>query len=211
MLARPAEGLYKEKGSKFISYAFPVSSEVEIKENLDKLRKQHPKARHHCYAFRLMPDGQLYRANDDGEPSGTAGRPILGQLISLDLTNSLVVVVRYFGGTLLGASGLIRAYKQSAQDVLANAEITQKYLASHYRIEFPYAKMGTVMDVLKKYDAAVIEQQFHLKPTLTIGFKKNLANAALIDLKAGVGAITREEAETLEAVEGLELTFLETK
>ena len=125
-IEKPSEGLFKDKGSKFISFAFPVDNEEEIKEIVQSIKKEHHSARHHCYAWRLGADQLLFRANDDGEPSSTAGKPILGQIQSFDLTNILIVVVRYFGGTLLGVSGLINAYRNAALDAINQAEIVEK-------------------------------------------------------------------------------------
>ena len=129
-----SEGLFTDRGSKFIAYAFPIKSEEEIKEYLEEIKKEHWKARHHCYAWRLGIDGNTYRANDDGEPSGTAGKPILGQLDSFEITDTLVVVVRYFGGTKLGVGGLINAYKSAAIDALQQVEIISKTIDNYYKI-----------------------------------------------------------------------------
>jgi uncharacterized YigZ family protein len=123
---RPSEGIFRDKGSKFIAYAYPFKSEEHLKELINDLKNQHPKARHYCYAYRLSTDRAVYRINDDGEPSGTAGRPMLNTLLSKDLTNILMVVVRYFGGTLLGVPGLINAYKSAAEDAIQQAIIIQK-------------------------------------------------------------------------------------
>lgn len=144
-----AEGLFKEKGSKFLGYAFPVEKEDEVKAILQNLRKEHHSARHFCYAWRLGPEKLHFRANDDGEPSSTAGKPILGQIQSFDLTNILVVVVRYFGGTLLGVSGLINAYKNAAYDTLIHAEIIEKLVEKNLIIEFDYGVLNEVMKILK--------------------------------------------------------------
>ena len=145
-----SEGLFKDRGSRFISLAFPVRSQEEIKEKLEALRKEYHDARHHCYAYVLNPDRQLWRANDDGEPSGTAGKPILGQINSNELTNILIVVIRYFGGTLLGVSGLINAYRTAAAEAIANARVTEMTVKSVYRVSFPYLSMNDVMKVLKE-------------------------------------------------------------
>ena len=162
------EGLYKEKGSKFIAYAFPVESLDAVTEKLQEVKSMHPKARHHCYAYRLGTDGNEYRQNDDGEPSGTAGRPILGQIDSFDLTNTLVVVVRYFGGKLLGASGLITAYKESTCDALQKATIVRHEVRAHFRISFDYAVMGSLMQNLNKYGARIERQVFDENPVIWI-------------------------------------------
>jgi uncharacterized YigZ family protein len=151
-------GLFRDRGSRFISIALPVSSQEEIKSALEILRKEYHDARHHCYAWVLSPDRQAWRVNDDSEPSGTAGRPILGQINSRELTNILVVVVRYFGGTLLGVSGLINAYRSAADDALKNAEIIEKHLEESWLVSFQYLSMNDVMKVLKDEGCA---QQAH--------------------------------------------------
>lgn len=145
-----AQGLFKDRGSRFIAHAIPVTCQEEIKDKLDELRKEYHDARHHCYAWVLAPDRQAWRANDDGEPSGTAGRPILGQINSRELTDILIVVIRYFGGTLLGVSGLINAYRSAAEDALSNARIIEKKVMQTYVIRFPYLSMNDVMKVLKE-------------------------------------------------------------
>jgi len=143
------EGLYKEKGSRFISYAFPVSTQEEIKMHLETLRRQHHAARHHCYAWMLGTARDNFRSNDDGEPSGSAGRPILGQINSFNLTNILVVVVRYFGGKLLGVPGLINAYRTAAGSALLNAERISLVELVNFEIEFPYASLNDIMKIIK--------------------------------------------------------------
>lgn len=149
-LAAPSQGLYKEKGSKFLSFAYPVETEEEIKERIDALRKEYYDARHHCYAYVLGNKQEIYRFNDDGEPSSTAGRPIYGQILSAGLTNILVVVVRYFGGIKLGTSGLITAYKTAAADALAQASTQQKVVMRQYELRFPYEQMNSVMRIVKE-------------------------------------------------------------
>jgi uncharacterized YigZ family protein len=144
-----SSGLFKDRGSRFIAIAVPVKTQEEIKEKLEALRKEYHDARHHCYAWVLSPDRQQWRANDDGEPSGTAGKPILGQINSHELTDVLIVVIRYFGGTLLGVSGLINAYRSAASDAIDNAHIVEKTVKCVYRIDFPYLSMNDVMKVLK--------------------------------------------------------------
>jgi len=159
-IQKNCEGLYKEKGSKFISYAFPVSNESEIKKIISGLKKEHHSARHWCYAYRLGADKKIFRANDDGEPSGTAGKPILNQLISADLTDALIVVVRYFGGTLLGTSGLITAYKSAAADALLHAAIITKYISQTCKVSFDTSVTNEVMRRLKEFDAEIINHTF---------------------------------------------------
>ena len=148
-IATKSEGIYKEKGSKFIALAYPVTTEDEIKEIIAGLKKEYYDARHHCYAYILGPDKSAYRQNDDGEPSGTAGRPIYGQLLSKDVTNVLLVVIRYFGGIKLGVSGLINAYKTAAKDALDNNTIIEKTIDEKYRVTFDYTEMNSVMQILK--------------------------------------------------------------
>ena len=155
-----AEGLYKEKGSRFISLAYPVETEEEIKEILDGLRKEYHDARHHCYAWRLGHLGDKYRANDDGEPSGSAGRPILGQIDSKGLSDVLVVVVRYFGGIKLGVPGLIRAYKTATADALENAGVVEKTAKKRFKISFGYLDMNSVMKAVKDLGADISNQDF---------------------------------------------------
>jgi uncharacterized YigZ family protein len=175
----PAEGIFKDRGSKFLGFAYPVSSEQEVKSILEQIRKTHFSAAHHCYAFRLGPDKTMFRANDDGEPSGTAGRPILGQIQSHDLTDILIVVVRYFGGTLLGVSGLINAYKSGAVEALSQAKIIEKHVQEIYRIEFPYAAMNQVMKILKDEQVAQWAQDFQLTCSLEFAVRKNEADRML--------------------------------
>jgi len=146
----PVKGLYKDKGSKFIAIAFPVLSEEEFKKQLNSIRSEYHDARHHCYAFRIGTIEVLERYNDDGEPSGTAGKPILGQLHSFDITNVGIVVVRYFGGVKLGVGGLINAYKQATCDALGHAEIVEKEVMDYYKLFFDYSQMGDILSLLKK-------------------------------------------------------------
>ena len=153
-------GLFKDKGSKFIAYAYPIFSEDEVKEILKSIKKEHFNARHHCYAWRLGDENIRFRANDDGEPSSTAGKPILGQLLSFDVTNILLVVVRYFGGTLLGVSGLINAYKNAAKDVLENASIVEKKIESIFQIKFSYNELNDVMGIMKNENLNQLETLF---------------------------------------------------
>ena len=159
-LNKISDGIYKEKGSKFLAFSYPVESEEAIKEKVDELRKRYYDARHHCFAFILGPQAERYRANDDGEPSHSAGDPILGQLRSRNLTNALVVVVRYFGGTKLGVSGLINAYKTAASEALDNNEIVESTIKSMFLLNFPYEQMNAVMRLIKEFDLEVIDQEF---------------------------------------------------
>ena len=159
-IAAQSEGLFKDNGSRFIALAFPVETPDQVKSIVDSLKKEYHDARHHCYAYRLGYRGDVFRANDDGEPSGSAGRPILGQIDTLGLSDVLVVVVRYFGGIKLGIPGLIRAYKTSTADALAQAEIIEKVAGKNFRLTFDYLSMNAVMKVLKDMDLPQKDQQF---------------------------------------------------
>lgn len=171
-VARVAEGLYKEKGSKFIASVYPVSSEDEIKEILGGLKERYYDARHHCYAYMLGADKKRFRANDDGEPSSTAGKPILGQLLSNDLTNTLIVVVRYFGGIKLGVSGLINAYKAAAADAIAHAEIIEKTVEEEVTVKFSYLVLNDVMRIVKEEGAEILERDFELECVLKLSIRQ---------------------------------------
>jgi uncharacterized YigZ family protein len=172
-ISQKSEGLYKEKGSKFITYAYPVSTEEEIKEHIAQLKKEYYDARHHCYAYMLGADKKNFRANDDGEPSSTAGKPILGQILSNDLTNILIVVVRYFGGTKLGASGLIHAYKTAAADAISNAEILDKTVNDIYDIHFDYLVMNDIMKIIKDDQPEQLGQDFNLTCKITLSIRQS--------------------------------------
>ncbi|KEO74652.1 YigZ family protein [Anditalea andensis] len=167
-LKEASEGLYKEKGSKFLAFAFPVSDDHEIKEKLDTLRKKYYDARHHCYAYMLGKDKENYRTNDDGEPNHSAGDPILGQIRSKDLTNVLIVVVRYFGGTKLGVGGLINAYKTAAAEAIQANEIITEMVTKNIRFTFDYLDMNEVMRLIKEYDLEIKKQEFDNTCTMTI-------------------------------------------
>ncbi|GAB3167306.1 IMPACT family protein [Telluribacter humicola] len=166
------EGLFKDRGSKFLAFAYPIRSEQEAKDYLAQLREVHPKANHHCYAYRLGLDRNHYRANDDGEPAGSAGRPILNTLYSQDLTNILVVVVRYFGGTLLGVPGLINAYKSATLAALEQATVATRHLYDRYELTFGYESMNGVMQLVKEMDLTVLEQQFEISCRLQVEVRK---------------------------------------
>ena len=174
-IASPSEGLYKEKGSKFLAFAYPVRTIDEVKAHLEQLRKDYFDARHHCYAYILGPRKDAFRANDDGEPSGTGGRPIHGQLLSADLTDTLVVVVRYFGGILLGASGLANAYKTAARDAIEHATIIEKTIDCRYRLSFAYEGMNDVMRILKDYDLKPESPDYNLDCSLEVSVRQSLS------------------------------------
>ncbi len=166
-IAGVSEGLFKDNGSRFIAKAYPVETEEEVRVIVSALKKEYHDARHHCYAYRLGYLGDRFRANDDGEPSGSAGRPILGQIDSAGLSDILVVVVRYFGGIKLGIPGLIRAYKTSTADALASAEIVEKVAGKFFRIRFGYLSMNAVMKILKEMDLPQKDQEFGMECCLT--------------------------------------------
>lgn len=175
-LAESRESEFRDRGSRFLGYAFSVETLSEIKTHLHHLKEMHPKAVHHCYAYRLGWQGTQFRANDDGEPSGSAGKPILGQIDSLGLVNALVVVVRYFGGTLLGVPGLINAYKTTSQLCLQQAAIVEKDIELPYQLEFDYQQMNGVMRLLKQVDARIQQQDLQLFCLIQAGIpKRNLA------------------------------------
>jgi uncharacterized YigZ family protein len=194
-IEEPAEGIFRDKGSKFIAYAYPFKDENRLKEIIGELKSLHPKARHHCWAYRLSPDRSVFRVNDDGEPSGTAGRPILNALLSKDVTNILVVVVRYFGGTLLGVPGLINAYKTATQEALTNAIIVEKTVNDVYQIDFEYLAMNDVMRVIKDENITVLDQQFDNACIMIVEMRKMHVNAFV---------------QKMEKVEGARITYLRT-
>ncbi|WP_294198552.1 YigZ family protein [uncultured Chryseobacterium sp.] len=163
--------LLKEKGSKFIGFAFPVNNEEELKTALEKIRSEHPKATHHCYAFRMGLHGENYRANDDGEPSGSAGLPIYNQLLANEITNVLVISVRYYGGTKLGVSGLVKAYKESAKITLEEAHIITRELETTTEIQFNFNQQNLIFTLLSKYNAKVLQFDAHEKCIVTASLK----------------------------------------
>jgi uncharacterized YigZ family protein len=173
-IAAPNEGFFKDKGSKFLSYAFPINNDNDAKQHLAELRELHPKAVHHCYAYRLGSDRMSYRMSDDGEPSGTAGRPILNTLYSKNITNILVVVVRYFGGTLLGVPGLINAYKVGTESALETAEIVTRHFFSIYTLSFSYIQMNDVMRIVKEMELPVSEQSFEMECRMDVEVRTTL-------------------------------------
>ena len=174
-LKSPIQAEFKDKGSRFLAFAYPVQTAEQVKKRVDDLRQEHYKARHWCYAYRLGVDGNQFRANDDGEPSGSAGRPILGQIDSFELTDVLVVVVRYFGGTLLGVPGLIYAYKTSTQMALENAQIIERNIEKTVRIRCEYPYLNEAIRIAKNHQAEIIKQNLQLDCRLTVRIP--LANA----------------------------------
>jgi uncharacterized YigZ family protein len=174
---------YKDRGSRFIAFAFPISSADDFKKRLKALKEEHPKAAHHCFAYRIGTDGNNFRSSDDGEPSGSAGRPILGQIDSKGLTNIAVVVVRYFGGTLLGVPGLINAYKTAASFALQLSPAVKKPVLAFYRLQFDYTGMNDVMRILKKHNCRVAQQQIQLFCELEVGIPKTRLELCLLQLQ----------------------------
>lgn len=194
----PVAGIFKDRGSKFLAYAEEVENDDDIKGFLDRVKKEHPKARHHCYAFRLGLDGNRYRANDDGEPSGTAGRPILGQIDSFGLTNLMVIVVRYFGGTKLGVPGLINAYKMATIDALETATVVEKIIKDHYQLQFGYDLMSSVMGFLKNSEVDILSQDFEERVAMTIAIQKSKAKDRLDQLEAIVNPYQQLEESPVQ-------------
>jgi len=191
-IEKAAEAIFKDKGSKFLAFAYPVENEQQVKEVLSQLKKDHHTANHHCYAYRLGADKLNFRANDDGEPNNTAGKPILGQLQSNDLTNTLIVVVRYFGGTLLGVSGLINAYKSSAADVIKECRIIERQIMFSYIIKFSFEQLNDVMKLLKQLDCKIHSQNFDTNCEISFSIRK---------------ANSEQCEDKLKKIEGLSLTY----
>lgn len=181
-IVAPTQSLFKDRGSKFLGYAFPIRNTDDVKIRLQELKKEHPKAVHHCFAYRIGTDGLQFRANDDGEPSGSAGKPILGQIDSAGLTNVLVVVVRYFGGTLLGVPGLIQAYKEATSLCFASAEIVEKDIEHIVRLSFDYSIMNEVMVALKQHQAQIYKQDMQLFCILEAGIPLREKDACMAKL-----------------------------
>ncbi|MCZ2101821.1 MAG: YigZ family protein [Chitinophagales bacterium] len=192
-LESPAFGEYKEKGSKFLAFAYPFDDEEMLNAYLDAIRSEHHKARHFCYAYQIGDGQDRYRMNDDGEPSGTAGKPIYGQILSFGLTNVLIIVVRYFGGTKLGVSGLIQAYKEAAKAALDDANLVEKYITSSYRLGFDYAEMGHIMNVLKELDIEIIDKSFESTCAVTIQLRHSIEGEMLHKLIARILNKSMEE------------------
>ena len=194
-IEKASTGIYKEKGSKFLAFAYPVATESEIKDILDDLKKEYYDARHHCYAYMLGADKGKFRANDDGEPSSTGGKPILGQILSNDLTNIFIVVVRYFGGTKLGVSGLINAYRSAASDAINNAKILEKTVNDYYKVEFHYIAMNDVMKLIKEENLDIVEQ--------------NYDNVCEIVLSIRQGEVQKIKSR-IEKIDGINFEYLRT-
>lgn len=180
---QPSVAEFKDRGSKFIAHAFPINTIEDFKLQLQQLKKDHPKAVHHCFAYRIGTDGNVFRVTDDGEPAGTAGKPILGQIDSKEVTNIAVIVVRYFGGTLLGVPGLINAYKTVASLALQVTPIVHKQIESKYIIHFDYTQMNEVMMILKAANCSVIGKEMQLFCNITAGIPRQRLTEVLYRLK----------------------------
>jgi len=191
----PSTGIFKDRGSKFIGYAYPVKTEEEIKQHLSNLKKEHVGARHFCYAWRLGAGGQAWRTNDDGEPNNSAGKPIYSQILSKDLTNVLIVVVRYFGGTLLGVGGLVNAYKSAAAEALLTADITEEFIYFQYNLIFDVHDANAVLRTLREMNAEIISQDYTEHYTLLFNLKRSLST---------------ELEEKLKPIYNAKLTYLKT-
>lgn len=193
-IAAFSTGIFKDKGSKFLAFAYPVQTEEEVKQIISTLKKEHHSARHHCYAWRMGTEDIVYRTNDDGEPSSTAGKPILGVLVKFNLTNTLVVVVRYFGGTLLGVSGLINAYRHAASDAITNATIIEKIIGMNWTVRFTYNEMQEVMNLTKQENLAIIHSTFNEICEITFSVRKN-NEQRVIELFGKIHGITVKKHE----------------
>lgn len=189
----PSEGIFKDKGSKFLAYAYPVSSEEDVKARLDALRKEHHAARHHCWAYKIGNQGEQYRCSDDGEPSNSAGKPILGQLESFGVTNIAVVVVRYFGGILLGVGGLMQAYKEATKDALTNAIIVEKQIQSFVTVCFTYEQSNAVMTVIKRNKCEIVSQSFNETCSIRCAVAQNVVQECVESLRKIVGVQVENE------------------
>lgn len=194
-IAAASEGIYKEKGSKFLAFAYPIFSEEEFKNHLAQLKKDYHDARHHCYAFKLGLTENEYRYSDDGEPNNSAGKPIYGQILSKNLTNVGIVVVRYFGGTKLGVGGLVTAYKEAAADALQNARIIEQTVNNFYQILFDYPVMSEVMNFVKHHQLQITKQLFENTCLIEFGIRKSEADTVVSEL---------------EKIEGVKVKFLRT-
>lgn len=192
-IEKKSEGIFKDRGSKFIAYVYPVKQELDVKFFLSELKKEHHGARHHCYAYRICTDKLNYRTNDDGEPSGTAGKPIFGQIQSNDLTDILIVVVRYFGGTLLGTGGLINAYRNAAAEAIKNNKIIEKFVSYRYSLTFDFANMNDIMKIIKESEAKIHKQEYNQNCEIEFSVRKRQSE---------------KTSELLSKIPNIKLTFL---
>jgi uncharacterized YigZ family protein len=185
-LTAPTTGEYKEKGSKFLAYAYPFEDESDLDAIMIELKTIHPKARHYCYGYKIGVDNNRHRANDDGEPSGTAGKPIYGQILSFGLTNVAIVVIRYFGGTKLGATGLIHAYKEATKEALEQATKVEKFISNQYQLTFGYDHMGHIMNAIKELDIHIVDKSFEAACNVSIALRLSQESDLLLHLKAKI-------------------------
>lgn len=191
-IAKPSYAEFKDRGSKFLGYAYPIETVEDFKKYLQELKKLHPKAVHHCFAYRIGTDGNNFRSSDDGEPSGTAGKPILGQIDSKEITNVAIIVVRYWGGTLLGVPGLINAYKTASALALQVVPIVQKQIEKKYDLHFDYTQLNNVMRILKQYNCTIISQQSQLFCAIETGIPINRTQEAVYHLREIQGVEIKE-------------------
>jgi len=208
IITSSGKGEFKDRGSKFLGFAHPALSEKDALAKVEEYHKLHHKARHWCYAYRIGPDQNRFRANDDGEPSGTAGRPILGQIDKLEASDVVVIVVRYFGGVKLGTSGLINAYREAAALALAESSIGEKVLTHSLQIHFTYELMGKVMNALNSLGLAMASQDFGDQPSLFIEVPRSEASTVKIKLLAHIGEVYLEEVDEKFTVEGLTIDII---
>lgn len=194
-ISKPSSGSYRDLGSKFLSFAYPVSDEEEVKELLESIKREYHDARHHCYAYRIGLDGELWRANDDGEPSSSAGRPILGQLLSYQLSDIVIFVVRYFGGTKLGIPGLIRAYRAAAKEAIESAQIVEKRVLKRVIFSFDYIAMEPVMRLLKSFELTFINQEYLLRPLFELSIRASQYDSLLNSLLEIEGVTIEKKRE----------------
>ena len=194
-IRKPSDGIYKEKGSRFLSFVYPVQTRQQAENHIMELKKKYHDARHHCFAYILNPDQAEYRVSDDGEPSNSAGQPILGQIRANRLTNVLIVVVRYFGGTLLGVGGLTRAYKSAAADAIDHADIITKTVMVLFRIRFPYDLTNTVMKVIQSPGIKVLGQTYDARVNVEIGVRKSVAEHI---------------RNTFQSIQGVDIEYIDT-
>ncbi len=208
-IKNPSTGEYKDKGSKFIAYAFEINSEQEFKNQLEKIKKEHFKARHHCYAYAIGPGHEKYRYNDDGEPGGTAGLPIYNQIKSKELTNIGIVVVRYFGGTKLGVPGLINAYKNSTKEALDNAEIVEKFIEDTISIKYDYKYTGEIMKVINSSSAKITDNLFETIPEIILKIRKSKSMELIKTIYSGILKRDIKDIMGDEKIEGLKIVILD--
>jgi uncharacterized YigZ family protein len=207
----PGIGEIREKGSKFIALAHSIHTEEEVEQLIVQIRDAYPKASHYCYAFKTGPLGEHYRINDDGEPSGTAGKPIIGQINRLGLTNTIVIVIRYFGGTKLGVSGLIQAYKQAAKIALENASFKETVVHDKYELSFSYADMGHIMAVLKELPVQIIDKGFENGCSVTFSIRQSMTYDTLNRLTAGILRVSTQEVTDPMEIPGCTLKKLDLR